>query len=409
MKVKIRKEKENYLAYFIDSRRLVGVSGVGAEILEMLFNQEKSVDNIVLRLSEFYGISTLQIEKDVKDFLLQLKKEILPSGFNVIDQEQMDSPLGIELEITTSCNLRCRHCVQDGQHNEIFMDYEKFIEIADILSENGVCEISLMGGEPFRHSEIFDILDYCQKKDFAVNLVTNATLIDDSAIEKLSSVSRLMLLVSLDGIQSTHDYIRGRDVFSKVHSVLRKLVKKRVSVEALCTLNSYNALKYKEVLDYCKDLDIPCNFNLFKPFSPKHSGLVLNPNQFFEIVLDLFRLRRDEGYKIGLSNSAIVAELLGMPSRDECRATRSGLVIDVNGRMITCPSLVAAGYYGQGELPFFGSDFLEKWRNYEVFQRFRKNGLRECQARSFIFNENILGEDPYGIKAFKIWGQTHRG
>ncbi len=407
MKVKIRKEKENYLVYFLDSRRLVGVSEVGAEILELLFNQNKTLNEIVVILSEVYNIPYIQIRQDIKDFLFQLKKELLPNSFNVVDQEQMNSPLGVEIEITTSCNLRCRHCVQEGQHNEVFMDYKKFIGIIDILSENGVCEISLMGGEPFQHNRIFDILDYCQKKDFAVNLVTNATLIKDSAIERFSSFSRLMLLVSLDGIQLTHDYIRGKNIFAKVDNVLKKFIKREIPAEVLCTLNSYNALKYKEVLEYCKDLDILCNFNLFKPFLPKHSELVLDPKIFFEIIIDLFRLRRDEGYKIGMSNSAIAADLLGMSSRDECRATKSGLVIDVQGRMITCPSLVAAGYYEQKELPLFGHDFLEKWRNHEVFQRFRKNGLRECQARSLIFNGNVLKEDPYGIKSFKTWKEAH--
>jgi len=403
MKVKIRKEKGNYLGYFLDSRRLVGVSEVGAEILELLFNQNKTVDEIVVVLGEVYNISHVQIRQDIKDFLLQLKKEILPNGFNVIDQEQMSSPLGIELEITTSCNLRCRHCVQDGQHNEVFMTYEKFVEIADVLAENGVCEISLMGGEPFRHKDIFDILDYCQKKDFAVNIVSNGTLINDEAIQKISSFERLMLLISLDGIQATHDYIRGKGVFSKVDHALKKLVKLNVAVETLCTLNSYNASYFKEVLEYCKELNIPCNFNLFKPFISKHSKLVLKPDHFFEIVLELFRLRREEGYKIGMSNSSIVAELLGLPPRNECRATRSGLVIDVNGRMITCPSLVASGYYLQSELPVFDENFLEQWRNHESFKRFRQNGLKECQARSLIFSGNILGADPYGVNAFKKW------
>jgi len=276
MKVKIREEKGTYLAYFLDSRRLVGVNETGAEILELLFNQNKSVDDIVTSLREASEVSFQEIKKDVKDFLIQLKREILPNRFNVIDQEQLNSPLGVELEITTSCNLRCRHCVQDEQHDEVFMDYDKFIEIADILSESGVCEISLLGGEPFRHSRIFDIVDYCQKKDFAVNLVTNATLIDDPALERLSSIDRLMFLVSLDGIQPVHDYIRGKNVFSKVDGVLRKLVRRKMSVEALCTLNSCNASGYKEVLEHCRELDIPCNFSL-SSLEPYSKALLKSP------------------------------------------------------------------------------------------------------------------------------------
>lgn len=400
MKIKIREEKGSYLAYFLDSRRLVGVNKIGAEILELLFNENKSISDITVDLEKRYKISLSQIKEDVKTFLVQLKKEILPSGFNVIDQEQMNSPLGIELEITTSCNIRCRHCVQDGKHNEVFMSYEKFVEIVDILAGSNVCEISLMGGEPFRHKRIFEMLRYCQKKDLAINIVTNATLIDGKAIREISLIERIMLIVSLDGVQSAHDYIRGVGVFSKVDNALRMLIKEDIAVETMCTLNSYNASKYREILEYCRELDIPCNFNLFKPFTLKHSDLVLDPSQFFKIILDLFKLRRDSDYKIGLSNSAIVAHLLDLPPRNECRATMSGLVIDVEGRMVTCPSLVAAGYYKQKELPSFDRNFLEKWRTHESFKQFRQNGLKECQARSLIFNSSVFGEDPYGIDAF---------
>lgn len=68
--------------------------------------------------------------------------------------------------------------------------------------------------------------------------------------------------------------------------------------------------------------------------------------------------------------------------------------------MVTCPSLVAAGYYKENELPFFDDDFVEKWRNHHTFVSFRNNGLRECQARSFIFSGDVKGHDPYGISAF---------
>lgn len=136
--------------------------------------------------------------------------------------------------------------------------------------------------------------------------------------------------------------------------------------------------------------------------------MIPDPDIFFETVADLLRLRRDKGYKIGLSNAAIVTELLGLPPRNECRATRSGMVIDVTGRMITCPSLAAAGYYKNGELPSFDDNFMDTWHSHEAFVRFRQNGLRECQARSFIFSKDVRGRDPYGISAFREYWQNKK-
>jgi len=399
MRVKIRKEKSRYLAYFIDSRRIVGVNEVGSIILDLLFNQGKDVEEIANIVVSDYQIPPSQAKSDVAEFLAQIKKEVHPDGFNVIEQEQLEVPLGVEIEITTSCNLCCRHCFQE--HYAIDMPTEKAISIINQLADHQVCEISLIGGEPFRHEGLMDILECCQSRDMAINLVTNGTLIDEAIVEKLTAISRLVVIVSLDGMQEVHDYIRGRNVFKKVDLVLKQLSARDFAVEVICTLNSVNLPIYREVIEYCENLGIPCNFNLFKPFMPEHEELIPDPNIFFETVVDLLRLRRDKGYKIGLSNAAIVTELLGLSPRNECRATRSGMVIDVNGRMITCPSLAAAGYYKNGELPFFDDNFMETWRDHEAFVRFRRNGLRECQARSFIFSKDINGRDPYGITAFR--------
>ncbi|MBW6440693.1 PqqD family peptide modification chaperone [Patescibacteria group bacterium] len=400
MRVKIRKERNCYLAYFIDSRRVVEINEVGSIILNLLFNQEKDTKKIAEIIADNYQISLSQAKNDIAEFLTEIKAEVHPNGFNVIEQKQLEVPLGIELEITTSCNLCCKHCFQK-HHDGAHMPTKKVIGIIGKLADCQVCEVSIIGGEPFKHEGLMEILEYCQSREMAVNLVTNATLIDKATIEKLANISRLVIIVSLDGTKEIHDYIRGKGVFSKVDFILKQLCAKNIAIEITCTLNSANLPIYREVIEYCESLGVPCNFNLFKPFKTEHEKLIPNPNIFFETIADLLRLRRDKEYKIGLSNAAIVTELLGLPSRNECRATRSGMVIDVNGRMITCPSLLAAGYYQKDELPFFDDNFMETWQNHEIFARFRKNGLQECQARSFIFNKDVHGYDPYGITAFR--------
>ena len=408
MRVKIRKEKSRYLAYFIDSRRIVGVNEIGSIILDLLFNQSRDAEEIASTIARNYQIPLSQAKEDTAEFLAQIKEEIHPDGFNVIEQEQLEVPLGIELEITTSCNLCCRHCFQE-HHDGIYMSTEKAISIIGQLADHQVCEVSLIGGEPFRHEGLMEILEYCQSRDMAINLVTNATLINEKMIKRLAKINRLVVIVSLDGTEDIHNYIRGNGVFGKVDVVLKQFRAHDIAVEVTCTLNSVNLPIYRDVIEYCEKLDIPCNFNLFKPFRPEHKELIPDPNTFFEVVVDLLRLRRDKGYRIGLSNAAIVAELLGLPPRNECRATRSGMVIDVNGRMITCPSLNAAGYYKEGELPFFDGDFIEAWQNHEAFSRFRQNGLWECQARSFIFNKDVHARDPYGINAFREYWHNKKG
>ncbi len=399
MKVKVRKERDYYLVYFIDSRRIVGVNEVGAIVLDLLLNKEKKIQEIAEYISSTYQLSTINVKADVLEFLKQIKQEINPDKFSIVEQEQLISPLGVELEITTACNLRCKHCFQKDYGNN-FLETNKAIEIINTLADNNIFEVSLIGGEPFKHHGIMDIIRCCKEREMAITVVTNGTFLNEEIVDQLAQIPRLTLVISLDGTREVHDFIRGNNVFDKVESAIKTSISKGIAVEITCTLNAININKYREVIEYCEGWDIPCNFNLFKPFKKEQESLIPESDVFFRVVVDLLEMRHDKGRKIGISNAAIVAEILGLPPRNECRATLSGLVIDMNGKMVPCPLLVAAGYYKEEELPIFDDNFLKTWRDNKIFDSFRKNGLKECQARSYIFSGNIKGYDPYGITAF---------
>ena len=370
MRVKIRAESDQYLAYFTDSRRIIGINKIGAFILDCRLNKEMDVKSIAQQIAHDYDIPEPQAFDEIQKFFIEVREEVVPREFNVIDQEQLSAPLGVELEITSACNLRCKHCFQ-GDYSESFMSSEKAKWIIGVLADQDVFEVSLIGGEPFRHPELFSILGYCVSRDMAINVVTNATLLSDEIIARLAAIHRLVLLVSLDGVGAIHEKIRGRGSFSKTDAALRKLIEHGISVEVLCTINALNISTYKEVVSYCDTLGIPCNFNLFKPFKAEHGTLIPSPTTFFDMIQELLRMRRYEKKRIGLSNAAIVAELLGIEPRNECRATRSGVVINKDGKMVPCPSLVAAGCYSVDELPFFDENFLRVWRDHPLFRTFR--------------------------------------
>ena len=399
MKVRIRKEKEAFQAYFLDSGRLIEVNAQGAEILDLLLNQNHNREEIVRELAQKYGQDEMVIEKDVDNFLVDVKEQIAAGGFNLVDQKQLDTPFGVELEITNACNLRCKHCFQ-SDYNEEFMDLERVCWTLDLLAKNGVCEVSIIGGEPLVHPNLLDILKHGYSLDLSQSITTNATLLTKEIIADISRIPHVTAMVSLDGIGEIHDRIRGNGVFAKVDRAIKMLLANHVEVDTIFTLNSINAQHYSAAINYCESLGIACNFNLFKPFKPNHANLTIDPDRYFQIVIDLFKLRR-KGKQVGISNSAIVGELMGLPPRNECTATLSGLVIDYRGRMVTCPGLVTAGHYSETDLPLFDEKFVKTWQKHWTFCQFKENGLRNCQVRSFLFSKDISGHDPYGIEAFR--------
>ncbi len=400
MVVNIRDEGDQSLAYFLETRRLIGVNKVGAMILDEYFNLNRTEPVVSEKVSKLFGIPLQQAAEDVNSFLLSIKEEMKPELFNNTEQLEMSAPIGVELEITTDCNLRCRHCLQ-SDYEPYFMPLNKAAWILQNLAKNGVFEVSIIGGEPFTHPDFCEILRTANDCGLAIGITSNGVLIDERHVEVLASTNALSIAISIDGFGDVHDHIRGKGVFSKVDRSIRSLINAGVEVEVMFTINSYNMSSYKEVLEYCKSLGIVCNFNLFKPFKESHKLLVPNPDKFFAMMIELFEMRKRQEFMIGMSNAAIVSKIMGLNVRDECRAGQSGLVIDAHCRMLTCPSLFYCGYYKETEFPLFDEDFIETWKKHPLFTSFKANGLSGCQARSMIFCGDVKASDPYDLAHFE--------
>lgn len=408
--VNIRKEKDGYLLYFPSDRLTTTVNASGARITDMFFNQGMSVDEICgVFKSEYELLDETDLRKQVNSFLVDLKGRITRSNVNLSEQQKLDYPLGAEIEITTGCNLRCKHCFQ-GDYQENHMPLEKFKHIVDILHRNNVYEINLVGGEVFHHKNAMEMIQYVASKEMALTIITNATLISDEQIEELSNIKYLYVLISLDGTESVHNYIRGNGMYKRTMETAKKIKQHGINVEFLFTLNSVNISCCRDAVELSKEVDIPINFNLFKPFNKcLHDKLVISPDQFFGTVEELLRLRVKRAYKIGLSNAAIVSYALGLPEKNECTASLSGVVINTDGQMLICPYLVECGFHSKEQLPVFDEDFLEVWRNGDYFTSFRNGNMKNCQACSYIYSGSVDGFDPYGVDAYKIYRKKQEG
>ena len=129
------------------------------------------------------------------------------------------------------------------------MPYELVIKIINEASDIGVLTIGFSGGEPFIRSDILDLIEYAIKKDLSVEIETNATLLTDSILRKLTQLGYIRLTISLDGAkEETHDYLRGSRVFNKVMNALKMLNTYNILVKINTTLYRNNINELPEIL-----------------------------------------------------------------------------------------------------------------------------------------------------------------
>src|SRR4030042_6025043 len=116
-----------------------------------------------------------------------------------------NTPLIAGLVVTNKCNLRCRHCRVTSRGTDD-MSFEETITILDSFYREGGRTVYIEGGEPFiwhdRQHNVEDIIEYAHEKGFLAAIIyTNGTMPIKTSADTV--------FVSVDGLQKTHDYIRG--------------------------------------------------------------------------------------------------------------------------------------------------------------------------------------------------------
>ena len=148
-------------------------------------------------------------------------------------------PKLLHVEMTTSCNIRCRMCsiVRPGRTRKIqHIDMDVMRRLEDVLPF--VSDTKMHGGgEPFLNPHIEKIIQIFQKYEVKLNTVTNATLINEK-LAKLIGENFATLTVSMDGAsREVYEYVRQRADYNKV-------------IQALNLLNKYKHENFRLIIGF---------------------------------------------------------------------------------------------------------------------------------------------------------------
>lgn len=134
-------------------------------------------------------------------------------------------PLRYQLHLTVKCNLDCSFCFQHNRGPADELSTDEWLNIIHQIPFFGIITIS--GGEVTLRPDFKILLNHCLNQT-KVNLITNATLLDDEMIETFVEKKLFLMGISLDGLGATHDALRGRKgAFDKVMANLEKLRRAR--------------------------------------------------------------------------------------------------------------------------------------------------------------------------------------
>ncbi|HSE37359.1 MAG TPA: radical SAM protein [Blastocatellia bacterium] len=206
------------------------MSGAISESLsETLFNHllEKTPDPTLLQTKL---MSELDLsESDGREVLYQVVKQVNRQFFPPITQ--------LEIIHTEGCNLGCTYCFERNMLGYKKMPADVAYASVDLLFDYSFDEHDLtlthFGGEPtLNFPGIQLVTEYAEKKAAAhgktitFNMTTNGILINETMANYFAQ-HRIMVLLSIDGLESTHDRYRvdkgGHGTFKRVLRALNIL------------------------------------------------------------------------------------------------------------------------------------------------------------------------------------------
>jgi MoaA/NifB/PqqE/SkfB family radical SAM enzyme len=193
---------------------------------------------------------------------------------------------------------------------------------------SGACGIAFEGGEPLLRKDLAKILAFSRSLPLHTSLITNGTLLE-SKIDEISPYINGVVYVSLDGLEKTHDAIRG------VGGCFRKAVRgisaaeEKVAVTINTTIMAENIDEIESLVRLAKELGTRisiavaheyCNINASSPATDKIS----------KIAHTLIEMKR-EGYPI--VNSIGYLKVMAKEKNWQCKPWAM-VNIDPNGNVV---------------------------------------------------------------------------
>jgi MoaA/NifB/PqqE/SkfB family radical SAM enzyme len=112
------------------------------------------------------------------------------------------------ISIISSCQLRCQGCWVDVEAPRKMLDLDALNRIVREAKKRGNSYFGLLGGEPFLHPQLLDLL--AAHPDCYFQIFTNGQLITDEVARELRRVANASPLISIEGTTEVSDERRGR-------------------------------------------------------------------------------------------------------------------------------------------------------------------------------------------------------
>ena len=236
-------ERDGKILFFNPDMPAWMVTNTNGAFLLSLCDGENSVGEIIAALAELQTPEQLRTAEIFFREALDSGVFGRPASGDCPISKERQQLSSVQLSISSRCNLNCKYCYATDRKEYRFpkMTLDDYRQVVDnILDYAPGTEFSITGGEPLLNPDVFDIAAYIRSKGAGVDLLTNATLLNDTNIHKIIKVFD-KVTVSLDGsTEERHDRFRGKGAHARTMHALQLLEQYGVPYSLAMTVNRLN-------------------------------------------------------------------------------------------------------------------------------------------------------------------------
>jgi radical SAM protein with 4Fe4S-binding SPASM domain len=223
----------------------------------------------------------------------------------------LSAPIMINLELTSGCNLRCRHCYNfwraDAASTSDKVTIEKMDRLIEMIIADSVFHVVLTGGEPLLN---FETLEYALRRftecGISTSLNSNLIPITPEKARRLRDAGMDHVLTSLNSHDpATNDYMmNGKGIQARVIKGIQTVREAGIRVSANMIISEPNKNHVYETARLCASLDVQRLFATrlvpaVNVENPTETDLKLDAAGALSAIDDMVRAKEDFGIGIG--------------------------------------------------------------------------------------------------------------
>jgi Fe-coproporphyrin III synthase len=251
-------------------------------------------------------LNNIIIQHELKSRISKFRQFIYFARFALISRlgSKYKKPLISSFKLTNRCTLKCLHCPFWRSNEILELKYDETAAILQKLHVDGIKIVIFEGGEPLiwkdreNNKDIHDIINMAKELFYYVGVTTNGTV-------ELSNVESDIIFVSIDGLQKTHDAIRGKS-FDKIIENIKANKNTKKIIANIC-ISKINWKEIPELIKFLNTITYGITIQFFYPYS-NVVDQVISQDEKEQLLKELIKLKK-EGYKI-LDSAACLGRMM---------------------------------------------------------------------------------------------------